>query len=94
VVLLEMSGGMTSLSRAVPYDPKSDRSHSVQCIANFLAADGSQSVALSFTGGVHDAAVLRHLEMLLLPEPSSRSDMQACLSLLASPEQQKALMCE
>merc|ERR1740123_2297131 len=81
VVLLEMSGGMSSMSRVVPFDVDVDP----QCVANdiyvFFDTAGSHAKALAFMGNVSDAHIIRILEMLLTPE-SRRHEMRDCLNSL------------
>jgi len=83
VLLLEIAGGLSTLSRSVPFDPMAGTTHSVATkIHEFFHSNGSHAAALAYMGNVHDKDIVSVLEMLLVPKPSNRFEMNDCLSVL------------
>jgi len=83
VVLLEIAGGLSTLSRSVSFDPMAGSTHSVASkIHDFFSSHGSHAAALAYVGNVRDSDIISVLEMLLVPTPSKRSGMCQCLSSL------------
>jgi len=81
VVLLEMSGGMSSLSQAVGFDIAAEPRSVANDIHIFFNATGNHAKALAYMGSVSDADIIQILEMLLTPE-SIRQSMHDWLSSL------------
>jgi len=80
-VLLEMSGGVTSMSRAVPFDIQVDPMLVAGQIRDFFDTKGNHAKALAYMGGVNDVRIIRILEMVLT-SPSNRQGVRDCLDEL------------
>jgi len=83
VVLLEMAGGLSSLSRSVPYNFEAEPIDVAGSIQNFFTAKGSHAAALAYMGDVRDPKITSVLELLLASMPASRSAMRLCLTTLS-----------
>jgi len=74
IVLLEMTGGLSSLAHCLPYDPLNADLRAVAAAElNFFAVQGSHARALAYMGGVENEAVLGRLRRLLHVEPNLRA---------------------
>jgi len=74
IVLLEMSGGLSSLSRTVPYNPAHADVQQVAVKTQQLFSDSAgHARALGAVGAVESPAILNRLQFLLQPEPTSRA---------------------
>jgi len=80
VVLLEMAGGLSSLSGSVPFDMMAEPRFVAGSIKTFFDVEGHHAVALSHMDHVCDASIVRILAKLLVPSPSSRHTMSDCMS--------------
>jgi len=88
VVLLEAAGGVSSLSRSVPFDPEGEPELAVSRIRDFFNADGSHAVALAHLHNVYDEDLIRMLQMVLASAPSDRHEASDCLNSLPACSQQ------
>mmetsp|Transcript_1435 Transcript_1435/g.3244 ORF Transcript_1435/g.3244 Transcript_1435/m.3244 type:complete len:500 (-) Transcript_1435:183-1682(-) len=76
IVLLEIAGGLTSLSRVVGYDHFSTEAADVaNDILNFFGQPGSHSRALATMGAVENPEISEKLAMMLQPDPQNRTPM-------------------
>jgi len=83
VVLLEMAGGLSSLSLSVPFNIEAEPIDVADRIRNFFSAKGSHAAALAHMGDVRDPKITSVLELLLASMPANRSAMCECLSTLS-----------
>lgn len=83
-VLLEMSGGLSSLSSSVPFDLECELHVAAELIIGFFELDGCHEKALAHMGGICDWDIISILSMLLVPDPSSRSEIGDCLEPMTS----------
>lgn len=80
MLLLEMAGGVSSLSRSVPYDPAQAEPRAVAAgIQSYFLMQGSHARALAFMGAVQNKAITAKLQALINPNPESRSQMRDVL---------------
>lgn len=85
IVLLESAGGLSTLSRTVPYDAGNVEPNMVAgAIQHFFSEVGSHSAALCNNGGVRSAAIQPQLEALLKPIPDERGTMQEIAAAAAA----------
>jgi len=89
VVLLEMGGGMSSLSRSVPFDPEAEPQHVAARIRDFVDTDDSHRVAFAHMNNVKDEDLIRMLRMVLVSAPSDRQEASDCLNALQAIKQQQ-----
>jgi len=76
IVLLEIAGGLSSLSRCIGYDPYTTEAAEVaNDISNFFGQPGSHMRALAVVGAVQNVGISQKLEMMLKPTPTRRTSM-------------------
>jgi len=86
VLLLETAGGLGSLSRCLPYDPRNMEPRAIaRPIQQFFEVEGSQVRALACMGSVQSPQVEKLLVSLLQVEPRARAPL-ADLAAAAPPE--------
>jgi len=71
-ILLEMGGGLQSMSRSVPFDPDATPTSAAPAIIDYFAQPGSQARALALQGAVNNPAILTRLTALLQSTPEDR----------------------
>mmetsp|Transcript_50653 Transcript_50653/g.147348 ORF Transcript_50653/g.147348 Transcript_50653/m.147348 type:complete len:491 (-) Transcript_50653:202-1674(-) len=80
ILLLEMAGGMSTLSRAIPYDPaRAEPRQVADSINNFFRKPGSHAQALALIGAVQSQPIVSKLQALLNATPDNRAQMRDVL---------------
>lgn len=79
VVLLEMAGGLGSLSRSVPFDPRASPASIAPDLLQYFEDPISHTEALATLGAVDTISVIEQLEQLLLPNVHERVPLRTLL---------------
>lgn len=78
VLLLEIAGGVGSLSRAVQFDLEQDHPQEVACrVQSFFLVPGSHQKALTCLGAPNSPSILEKLQALVCANPAQRSNIRA-----------------
>jgi len=77
ILLLETAGGVSSLSRSVPYNPSQVEPQQVAAaIQNYFLLPNAHERALAFIGAVQSRPILSKLQALVCPSPENRSPLR------------------
>lgn len=82
IMLLEMAGGVTSLTRAMPHPSfEADLLIVASAIQNFFGMPNSHLRALSAIGNVRSSSILAKLQALVAPNPETRAQLKDVISM-------------
>lgn len=76
ILLLELAGGVGSLSTSVPYSSRAEPRQVAPTIQNYFRTAGSHARALAYIGAVQSKPIVANLEALVNPTPEARAQMR------------------